>query len=124
MELEVHNAIIILDPKKSAGPDHLKPYFFKLAVDFIAPPLTYLFNLSLDISEIPLVWKSAYLLPLFNGGDEREMNNYKPISKLSAMAKVQETSVCEKLKDLLTANNILSNVQSDFRKKHTLQHQL
>lgn len=45
---EVHKALTLLDIRKSAGPDNLEPYSLQLASDFIAPPLTYLFNLSLD----------------------------------------------------------------------------
>lgn len=43
------------------------------------------------------------------------MNNYRPISKLSALAKDLETLVCE-----LVANDILSNFQSGFRKRHSI----
>ena len=42
--IEVHKALQHLDPHKSAGPDKLPPHFLKLAADFIAAPLTYLFN--------------------------------------------------------------------------------
>ena len=79
---EVCKALKCLDPKKSAGPDQLEPYFLKLAADFIASPLTYLFNLSLETNEIPLIWKSAFVLPLLKGGDPTVLNNYRPISKL------------------------------------------
>lgn len=116
---EVHKALTLLDIRKSAGPDNLEPYFLQLASDFIAPPLTYLFNLSLDTNEIPLIWKSAFVFPLLKGGDPTVLNNYRPISKLSVLAKVMETLVNEQLKEFLTINNILSNFQSGFRKKHS-----
>lgn len=74
----VHEALKLLDTRKSAGPDNLEPYFFKLAADFIAPPLMYLFNLSLDTNEIPLVWKSAFVLPLLKGGDPNVLDNSRP----------------------------------------------
>lgn len=116
---EVHKALTLLDIRKSAGPDNLEPYFLQLASDFIAPPLTYLFNLSLDTNEIPLIWKSAFVFPLLKGGDPTDLNNYRPISKLSVLGKVMETLVNEQLKEFLTINNILSNFQSGFRKKHS-----
>lgn len=78
---EVHKALKSLEPRKSAGPDNLEPYFLKLAADFIALPMAYLFNLSLETNEIPLIWKSAFVLPLLKGGDPTLLNNYRPISK-------------------------------------------
>ena len=81
--------------------------------------MTYFFNLSLDTNEIPLIWKSAFVFPLLKGGDPTVLNNYRPISKLSVLAKVMETLVNEQLKEFLTINNILSNFQSGFRKKHS-----
>lgn len=42
---DVHKALIQLDPKKPTGPDKLEPFYLKVAADFIAEPLAYLFNL-------------------------------------------------------------------------------
>lgn len=80
--IEVHRALKRLDPNKSAGPDKLDPCFLKLAADFIAEPLTHIFNLTLPNNETPNIWKSAYVLPLLKGGDPSVVNNYRPISKL------------------------------------------
>jgi hypothetical protein len=49
----VHKALKSLDQRKSAGPDLLDTCFLKLAADFIAEPLAYLFNLTLECDEIP-----------------------------------------------------------------------
>lgn len=43
----VHKALKELNTRKPAGPDHLDPFFLKLAADFIAEPRTHIFNLSL-----------------------------------------------------------------------------
>ena len=116
---EVHKVLKCLDSRKSGGPDQLNPYFLKLAADFIAEPLTYLFNLSLFTNKIPTIWKSAFVLPLLKGGDPSILNNYRPISKLSTLMKVLETLVSHQLKEFLLKNNCLSNFQSGFRKKHS-----
>ena len=60
---ELHNGLTALDPRKPAGPDLLDPSFLKIGADFIAEPLTYLFNLILECNEIPMIWKSAFVLP-------------------------------------------------------------
>lgn len=55
----------LLDASKSA--DNLYPYLLKLEAALIA---THLFNLSFVTNEIPLIWKSALVFPLFKGGDK------------------------------------------------------
>ncbi|KAI4830607.1 hypothetical protein KUCAC02_002226 [Chaenocephalus aceratus] len=115
----VHEALSKLDPRKPAGPDNLEPFFLKISADFIAPPLTSLFNLSLSTNAIPKVWKSAYVLPLLKGGEATILNNYRPISKLSVLAKVLERLVSEQVKEFLCINDILSKHHSGFRKKHS-----
>ena len=94
----VHKALKSLDQRKPAGPYLLDPCFSNLAADFIAEPLTYLFNLTLECNEIPKIWKSAFVLPLLKGGDPTILNNYRPISKLSPLVKILETLVSEQLK--------------------------
>ncbi len=83
-------------------PDHIAPLFLKLAADFISPPLTYLFNLSLITNTIPKIWKSAFVVPLSKGGDLSSMDNYRPISKLCILSKILENLV-----NLLTCTPIL-----------------
>ena len=94
----VHKALKSLDQRKPAGPDLLDPCFLNLAADFIAEPLTSLFNLTLECNEIPKIWKSAFVLPLLKGGDPTLLNNYRPISKLLPLVKILETLVSEQLK--------------------------
>lgn len=116
---EVAKALKDLDPNKSPGPDHLEPLFLKLASEIVAVPVCYIFNLTLLTNVIPKVWKSAFVIPLLKGGDPTILNNYRPISKLSVLAKVLEFLVSEQVKEYLTTNSILSISQSGFRKKHS-----
>ncbi len=95
---EVNKALKSLDSRNKAGPDKLDPHFLKLVADFIVPPLTCLFNLSLSTNEIPSIWKTAYVRPLYKGGDPTVLNNYMPISKLSILSKVLESLVNEQFK--------------------------
>ena len=116
---EVSRALTGLDTKKSAGPDKLDPIFLKVAANYIAEPLTHIFNLSLSTNTLPKVWKSAFVLPLLKGGDPSDVNNYRPISKLCIVAKILEKIISEQLTDFLDSNSILNNFQSGFRKQHS-----
>ncbi len=84
---DVCSALKELNVSKSPGPDYIAPLFLKLVSDFISPPLTYLFNLSLITNTIPRIWKSAFVVPLSKGGDLSSMDNYRPISKLCILSK-------------------------------------
>ena len=86
-----------LDQRKPACPDLLDPCFLNPAADFIAEPLTYLFNLNLECNEIPKIWKSAFVLPLLKGVEPTFLNHYRPISKLFPLVKILETLVSEQL---------------------------
>lgn len=103
---EVHNALKKLDRSKAAGPDQIEPFFLKLAADFIAEPLSQIFNLSLISKNIPKIWKSAFVTPLLKGGEPTNVNNYRPISKLCILAKLFERIVSDQLKEFLESNNI------------------
>lgn len=59
---EVLKALKNLDPRKSSGPDLIDPYFLKLAADFVAERLAFLFNVTVERNEIPPAWKSAFVL--------------------------------------------------------------
>lgn len=121
MILEVLTALKNLNSRKMAGPDKLEPLFLKLASDFIAEPLYHIFKLTLSENKIPDVWKSAFVIPLFKGGDSIVLNNYRPISKHSVPAKVLETLVSDQVIEFLTPSSLLSQFQfqSDIRKEHS-----
>lgn len=54
---EVNNA----DTSRAAGPDQTETFFLKLAADFIAEPLSHIFNLSVTSNKIPKICKSAFV---------------------------------------------------------------
>jgi hypothetical protein len=88
---QVHKVLSNLDIKKSAGPDKIEPYFLKISAHLITEPITSIFNLSLTSNVIPRAWKSASVLPLLKAGDPSVLDNYRPISRLSVLAKVFES---------------------------------
>ena len=61
----------------------------------------------------------AHVVPLHKGQDKKDPNNYRPISKLSCLAKILESLVNTQLKVFLNNFSILSPYQSGFRTKHS-----
>lgn len=102
-----------LDTTKSAGHDGVPTRLLKEAADCLAPSLSVLFNKSFRYSELPQDWKDATITPAFKKGDPTQLTNYRPISLLSVISKVQERIVFDQLSTHL--NPHLPIHQSGFR---------
>lgn len=115
----VFEALQSIDTRKSTGEDNVDPFFLKLAAPLITEQITYIFNLSISTGIVPSIWKTAHVFPLHKGGDRSDLNNYRPISKLSCLAKILESLVNNQLKAFLSNHSVLSPHQSGFRAKHS-----
>lgn len=104
-----------LKESTSAGPDGLETKFAKLAAHIIVYPLADLFNLSLSICSVPQIWKCATVTPLFKGGDSSDVNDYRPISIICAIAKIFEKLIFNQLSHHINLFDILFPFQSGFK---------
>ena len=57
--------------------------------------------------------------PLFKQGERTDVNNYRPISFISIIAKVFERIVSDQLYSFLANEEIITNQQSGFRSLHS-----
>jgi hypothetical protein len=55
--------------------------------------LLCLFNLSLSLGEMPVLWKRANINPIHKKGDSYLVENYRPISLLCIISKVMEKCI-------------------------------
>jgi hypothetical protein len=113
-ETAVHEAILELDEQKGPGPDGISPSILKKLVSVLRVPLTFLFNLSLSSGVFPVVWKESFIVPIFKNGDKRDISCYRGISILSAIPKLLEKMVCDKLTPII--NTRISDKQHGFMK--------
>ena len=74
---------------------------------------------SLHSGTFPDDWKCARVTPLFKQGEASDLNNYRPISVISVIAKVFERIVCDQLYNFLSNEDIISTHQSGFRSSHS-----
>lgn len=93
-ESEVIKCFKSLDKSKGAGPDGIPPVFISNCAESLAVPLTLIYNVSLSTGIFPSEWKMAKVVPIFKSGDDELVGNYRPISILSAFAKLLEALVC------------------------------
>jgi hypothetical protein len=63
----------------------------------------------------PKAFKQSIITPVCKGGDRRIVTNYRPISVLSALSKLLEKALNNRLMNYLEHFNILSGNQFGFR---------
>jgi hypothetical protein len=71
------------------------------------------------LGTFPEDWKCAKVTPIFKQGIRNEMNNYRPISVISVMAKAFERIVYNQLYAYMLEHDLLSEHQSGFRSLHS-----
>ena len=82
-----------LDTGKANGSDGISNRLLKETSTAIAKPLSDLFNKSFELTKVPKIWKESNICPIFKKDDKSLVTNYRPISLLSCVGKVQERIV-------------------------------
>lgn len=98
---EIEEALLNLDLNKSEGPDKIPPFLLRKCAIALAQPLTNIFNISLATGQFLKTWKISFLSPIFKSGSKQEVTNYRPICKLSAIPKLFEKVVYNKISSLI-----------------------
>ena len=86
--------------------------------------LSILFNRSFREGIFALPWKEPNVLPLFKKGDKSLPSNYRPVTLLSNIAKLQERIVFKNIYNHLHENHLLYKYQSGFLPNHSTTFQL
>ena len=68
--------------------------------------------------------KIAKVIPLFKSGKRHDLSNYRPISILPLFSKIFEKLIHVRLTSFFDTNNVLSENQFGFRRKHSTVHAL
>ena len=84
--------------------------------------MLHVFNLSIVKGIFPDDLKIARVTPVFKGGDEKDLENYRPISVLPCFSKILERIMYNRLYNHLIKNNILYSKQFGFQKGHSTEH--
>ncbi len=104
---------------KSICIDGIRAKLLKASVASSGRTLTHIFNRTVVSGTIPSEWKTARVTPIFKEGDTCDVNNYRPISILPVVMKILERAIHNQLFNYLTENNIISLLQSGFRKSYS-----
>ena len=83
----------------------------------------YYFDL-LDTGEIPLILKTANIVPIYKGGSRGEPKNYRPVALTSHLIKVFERVVRKHIVDYMEENHLFNPGQHGFRNGRSCLSQL
>ena len=113
--IDVYQELVNLDVSKACGPDQITPRLLKLSAEFIAEPLSQLFNQSMSSGTLPRDWTTANVVPIYKKGERCLVNNYRPISLTSVVVKVMEKIIHKRLISALEKSKRISDNQFCFR---------
>ena len=99
----------------SAGWDNIHAKIVKSSFNSYIEPLIHIFNLSFHQGVVPSELKVSKITPLFKSGNDRLINNYRPVSVLPTYSKIFERLMYDRLYSFIDKHNILYKYQYGFR---------
>lgn len=115
----VHTELCNLDPTKGVGADNIPPYFLNRTAESVCLPIHHIFNLCLREGVCPHIFKMARIVPVHKGGSRKDVENYRPISILSALSKLFERLIHNTVYPSLHSN-IIPQQHGFVRRRSTI----
>ena len=122
---DVKYAILHYPLKKSPGFDLITAEVARCLPNRAIIHLTHIFNATLRLSYVPLVWKFSTILMFPKPNKPPDLlTSYRPISLLPLFAKILERLILKRISPIITEKHILPDTQFGFRISHSTTHQL
>lgn len=118
---EIIDIVKNLKNKMSCGDDGVPTSLLKFCINEIVNPLCYIVNNSLRYGIFPESLKVALVIPLHKKGDQTIIDNYRPISLLSAFSKLFEKVMSNRLMDYMLSNSYFNIFQHGYLKGRSTQ---
>ncbi|XP_078802582.1 uncharacterized protein LOC144991990 [Oryzias latipes] len=99
---QVRRELERLNQRKAAGPDGISPRVLKNCSSQLCGVLQHLYNLSLNLQRIPVLWKTSCLVPVPKKNHPESPSDYRPIALTSHVMKVMERLVLSHLRPLVS----------------------
>lgn len=116
-EREIYNTIMNLKNSYSIGVDKISTKIFKECAINLSRILPNFINESFDSGVFPDSLKIAKVIPIYKKcGSKEDPTNFRPISLLNIISKVQEACMHKRIYSYLESINFFSNNQFGFLK--------
>jgi hypothetical protein len=114
-ENEVSKTILDLKSGSSPGYDGIDDKLLKSCRELLSTPIAHIINASFETGKFPSIYKKTIITPIYKAGDAENINNYRPISLVSSIAKIYEKIVKKQLVQYLETHALLAENQYGFR---------
>ena len=113
---DVIRVINSLKNKKNNNIYDISVSIIKSNSNYLAIPLSILFNQSINKGKFPQQLKNAIVIPIHKKGSKENTSNYRPISLLNTFSKIFEKLMKGFLMNYLESKSILNPKQFGFRR--------
>ena len=107
-----------VNPYKAKGPDGLGGRIFKDCAEQLGNVMTRLFQLLMDTTSVPIIWKTSTIIPIPKKTGAKELQDFRPV----ALSKCMEKVICSHLKVALCEQ--LDPLQFAYRAKRGVEEHL
>nr|CAI5841160.1 unnamed protein product [Callosobruchus analis] len=118
---EISEIISTLPNRKSCGSDGISTRVLKTVKDEVSVPIAALVNKSVLEGKFPKCLKIAVVIPILKKGDPTDIENYRPISLLSAISKIVEICLHKRIVRFLTQHRCISASQNGFLSNRSIE---
>lgn len=102
---------------KSSGVDNINTKVIKNIIEYIAESLAFIFDRCIELGIWPDTLEKAEIVPIYKAKEKNKVENYRPISLISSIAKIFEKLTYSRIYNSINKNNIISKQQYGFLRK-------
>lgn len=113
-EQEVFKHTSKLSSKSSHTPDRVPPVFFKTFRWFLSEPIALILQRSYEDGEVPELFRTGIITPVFKEGKKDSAANYRPVSQGVMPCLLFEKILTAHINRYLRLNDFLDNNQHGF----------
>lgn len=100
---QVRRQLRRLHSNKAAGPDGVRPGVLKACASQLCGVLHHIFNLSLSLQRVPVLWKTSCIVPVPKTPRPSNSRDYRPVALTSHIMKTLERLVMEQLRPMVSS---------------------
>ncbi|KAF7644468.1 hypothetical protein LDENG_00221520 [Lucifuga dentata] len=101
---QVRNQLMKTKARKAAGPDGISSRLLRDCADQLYQVVLHIFNLSLSLARVPVLWKTSCVVPVLKTAHPREPNHFRPVGLTSYLMKTMERLILNYLHSLVSSS--------------------